>query len=186
MKTLYIDTHYLDIIIALLQDGKIIRHKEVLNKKNNSEYIFPTIVEVLNDEKIGEVIVVNGPGSFTGVRLGVTIAKTFAYTLNIDMKIIDSLKIVNISKNINKVALSDGNGYYIGEFDDNHEAVGEYYYISNKDYDDLKNKNDYCNEYSYDIEKVYAYLKDKDSINHHSAKPIYIKKIGVEIDSKSK
>lgn len=186
MKTLYIDTHYLDIIIALIEDGKIIRHKEVINKKNNSEFIFPTIIEVLNDELFDEIIVVNGPGSFTGVRLGVTIAKTFAYALNIPIKVIDSLKVINVSTNNKKIALSDGNGYYIGKFNDNHESLEDYYYLNNNDFDLLADKDEYLREFKYDILKVYNYLEDKDSINPHSAKPIYVKKIGVEIDSKSK
>lgn len=182
MKTLYIDTHYNDIIIGLLNDGKLVKKEEVLGKKNNSEFIFPTIVKVIDCEKIDEVIVVNGPGSFTGVRLGVTIAKTLAYTMNISLKLIDSLMIVHVSTGANKVALSDGNGYYIGEFDDNHNILKDYYYLSNKDFND---NSEYAVEFIYDIEKVYKYLLTQDGINPHGAKPIYVKKIGVEIDKKS-
>lgn len=185
MKTLFIDTHYLDIVIALLDNGKIVNKKEVINKKNNSEYIFPTIVEVLNDEKIDEIIVVNGPGSFTGVRLGVTIAKTMAYCMNIGLRAIDSLKVVSLSTNAQKVALSDENGYYIGCFDNNHEQLQEYSYLSEDDFNNLPDKDDYIKEYILDIEKVYDYLKNKEYINAHEAKPIYIKKIGVELDKKS-
>ena len=118
MYTLFIDTHYLDIVIILLKDGILVNKKEVINKKNNSEYIFPTIVDVIDDIKLNEIIVVNGPGSFTGVRLGVTIAKTFAYILNIPIKTITSLEVMAISSNQLKVAFSDSNGYYIGNFVD--------------------------------------------------------------------
>ena len=186
MKTLFIDTHYLDIIIALLEDGKVIKREEVINKKNNSEYIFPTIVKVLGEEKIDEVVVVNGPGSFTGVRLGVTIAKTLAYTLKISLKTIDSLKVVEISTNAKKVALGDSNGYFIGLFGDNHQAIQEYFYLSNNDFENLEDKDEYTKEYKLDIEKVINYLSSQESINPHSAKPIYVKKIGVEIDKTSK
>lgn len=181
MKTLFIDTHYTDIIIALLENGKIAIKKEVINKKNNSEYIFPTIVDVLNDEKIDEVIVVNGPGSFTGVRLGVTIAKTLAYSMKIKLKVIDSLKVVNVSTDNKKIALSDGNGYYIGVFNENNHETQEYVYVNNNDFCDEA----YFKDYILDIEKVVNYLSNKSDINPHSAKPIYIKKIGVEIDKKS-
>ena len=181
MNTLFIDTHYLDIIVALLKDGKIVNKKEVINKKNNSEYIFPTIIDVLNDEQIDEIIVINGPGSFTGVRLGVTIAKTLAYSLKKSLKTIDSLKVVSLSTNSKKVALGDGNGYYIGCYDDNYEPIKEYIYLSSDDFNNLSDKDEYITEYILDIEKVYNYLKDKDSINPHEAKPIYVKKIGVEL-----
>ena len=88
MNTLFIDTHLWDIIIVLLHDGLVVKKEEVKNKKNNSEYIFPSIVKVIDGIKLDEIIVVNGPGSFTGVRLGVTIAKTLAYTLNIPIKLL--------------------------------------------------------------------------------------------------
>ena len=39
------------------------------------------------------LLVVNGPGSFTGIRIGMTIAKIIAYSLNIPIKLIDSLLI---------------------------------------------------------------------------------------------
>ena len=181
MNTLFIDTHYLDIIITLLKDGIVVNKKEVINKKNNSEYIFPTIIDVLKDEKIDEIIVVNGPGSFTGVRLGVTIAKTFAYSLKISLKTIDSLKVVAISTSSKKVALGDGNGYYIGYFNDKYEPIKPYIYLSFEEFNSLSDKNEYIKDYILDVEKVNNYLKDKESINPHEAKPLYIKKIGVEI-----
>ena len=49
-------------------DDKLIKTINVKTKK----------VKTL-DEDVDEVIVVNGPGSFTGIRIGVTIAKIFAY-----------------------------------------------------------------------------------------------------------
>ena len=100
MYTLFIDTHLWDILIYLLKDGKIVDKELVINKKNNSEYIFPSIIKVIDGIKLDEVVVVNGPGSFTGVRLGVTIAKTLAYTLNIQIKTVTALECMAISNNI--------------------------------------------------------------------------------------
>lgn len=181
MNTLFIDTHWLDIIVILLKDGKIFNKKEVINKKNNSEYIFPTIIDVIGKEKIDEIIVVNGPGSFTGVRLGVTIAKTLAYTLNIPIKTITALKVMAISSGNKKVAIDDNNGYYLGVFDDNYNELDDYTYIK-KDDNDLIG---YDLNYNIDIEKVYDYLKHVKNVPAHGVNPIYIKKIGVEIDKKS-
>ncbi len=183
MNSLFIDTHLNDIIVILLENGKIVDKKEVINKKNNSEFMMSAIIEVIDSKKIDEIIVVNGPGSFTGVRLGVTIAKTLAYTLNIPIKTITALKVMAISNNSKKVAIDDNNGYYVGLFDDNYNEIEEYKYIAK---DDLVDLVDFELNYKVDAEKIYAYMKNVDSINPHSANPIYIKKIGVEIDKESK
>lgn len=183
MKTLFIDTHLNDIIVILLEDGKIVDKKEVINKRNNSEFMFPAIVEVIDGKKIDEIIVVNGPGSFTGVRLGVTIAKTLAYTLNIPIKTITALKVMAISTSSKKVAIDDNNGYYVGYFDNDYKETEESKYISKDIEIDLA---DFELNYKIDAEKVYAYMKTVESINPHSVNPIYIKKIGVEIDKESK
>lgn len=185
MKTLFIDTHLNDIIVILLDNGKPVDKREVINKKNNSEFMFPAIKELIEGQKLDEIIVVNGPGSFTGVRLGVTIAKTLSYTLNIPIKTISSLEVSSISNSTKKVSISDGNGYYLGEFDDNWKPTKEYIYVNNSDFINMENSGEYIDNYKIDIEKVYKFLKNVNPVNVHSVKPLYIKKIGVEIDKKS-
>ena len=88
---LFIDTHLNDVIIILSENGRIKKEKKILNEKQNSKIIMPLIKKMLGQEKPESIIVVNGPGSFTGVRLGVTIAKTLAYTLQIPIYTITSL-----------------------------------------------------------------------------------------------
>lgn len=183
MYTLFIDTHLWDIIIILLKDGKVVNKEEVINKKNNSEYIFPSIIKVIDKVKLDEIIVVNGPGSFTGVRLGVTIAKTLAYTLNIPIKSISALEVMSITSDNDKVAFSDNNGYYLANFANKDNP--EYKYITEEEFDLKKDKEEYLTKYENDIEKVYEFIKNRKLLNPHEVNPIYIKKIGVEIDKKS-
>ena len=185
MKTLFIDTHLNDIIVVLLEDGVVVDKEEVINKKNNSEILFSTIVKVIENKDINEIIVVNGPGSFTSVRLGVTIAKTLAYTLNIPIKTITSLEVSAISSDEKNIALSDGNGYYIGEFNEDYTLKKDYYYVNNRDIANIENFNKYVDNYNLNVLKVYDFLKNKECINPHDVNPIYVKKIGVEIDKKS-
>ena len=119
---LYIDTHLDDIIIILFRDKKIYKEKIISGEKQNSKLIMPTIKSVLENEKPTSIIVCNGPGSFTGVRLGVTIAKTLAYTLEIQIRTISILEIMALclEDNLDKiVAFNDKNGYYVGIFDNN-------------------------------------------------------------------
>lgn len=185
MNTLFIDTHLWDIIIILLHDGLVVKKEEVKNKKNNSEYIFSSIVKVIDGIKLDEIIVVNGPGSFTGVRLGVTIAKTLAYTLNIPIKTITALEVMAISNEKNYVAFSDNNGYYVGKFNDNKTLIDDYAYLSDDEFTKLNKDNTYSLDYEIAAEKIYEFLKTKKPVNAHQVKPIYIKKIGVELDKKS-
>lgn len=183
MNTLLIDTHFLDIIIILLKDGKVVDKGEVINKKNNSEYIMPTIIKVIDGIKLDEIIIVNGPGSFTGVRLGVTIAKSLAYLLNIPIKTITTLEVMAISNKSYKVAFSDKNGYYLGEFNSNFDKRKEYKYIDNKEF--INNYNEYDTNYNINAEEIYKFLINRESTNPHTVNPIYVKKIGVENDKKS-
>ena len=145
MYTLFIDTHLWDILIYLLKDGRVVDKELVINKKNNSEYIFPSIIKVIDGIKLSEIIVVNGPGSFTGVRLGVTIAKTLAYTLNIPIKTITALECMAISNNTYKVAFSDSNGYYIGNYDESFNLIEDYTYLKDQDFNNLNFNNDWKN-----------------------------------------
>ena len=104
MYTLFISTFSEIITIGLLKDGKEIDRLEQVSNRNHSIYTIPMIEELLDKNEIktnylNEIIVVNGPGSFTGVRIGVTIAKTFAYLLNKEVICLSSLKIRAISTN---------------------------------------------------------------------------------------
>ncbi len=181
MKTLFIDTHLNDIIVMLLEDGKLVDKQEVINKKNNSTYLFTCVKDVIDKNTINEIIVVNGPGSFTSVRLGVTIAKTLAFTMNIPIKTITSLEVSAISNQKQRVALSDGNGFYIGEFNESYNNVKDFFYVSNQEFTNMNTSDYFVDNYKIDISKVYEYLKSKKYTNAHDVNPVYIKKIGVEL-----
>lgn len=183
MNSLIIDTHLNDILVFLLNDGKVLFKEEIYGKKNNSEVMFPTIIKLIDGKRIDEIIIINGPGSFTSVRLGVTIAKTLAYTLNIPIKTISSLETFAISSNSLNVAINDGNGCYIGMFDDNFNKISDFTYVSTSDYNNMAKV--YNEEYVINPERVYEHLKFTKPINAHGVKPLYVKKIGVEIDKES-
>jgi tRNA threonylcarbamoyladenosine biosynthesis protein TsaB len=66
-------------------------------KKNHSIRVMPAIESLLGDcdlkpANLDKIVVAKGPGSYTGVRIGVTIAKTLAWTLNIPLVGISSLE----------------------------------------------------------------------------------------------
>lgn len=179
MKRLFIDTHD-DIFVALLNDDQVIKEKKVTDKKENSTFLMPSIIEVIGENNIDEIIVINGPGSFTGVRLGVTIAKTLAFTKNIPIKTLSYLELmaVNIEGNKKTVAFNDKNGYFVGYFDKNNQIIQDYEYLKNCDFENIK--TNVTIDFDLNFSKVISYMNTKDAINPHLVNPIYVKKIEVE------
>lgn len=84
--------------LAVIMEGKEIKFKEELpTGLNNSKYLAPTIQEGL--KKLGlkvadlaYIAVGIGPGSYTGIRVGVMLAKTLAFAANIPLIGISTLK----------------------------------------------------------------------------------------------
>ena len=187
MYTLFISTFDKIITIGLLKNGKVISELTKESSKNHSIHTMPMIDEILKINNLlpsylNEIIVVNGPGSFTGVRIGVTIAKTLAYTLNIPIKTITSLKAYAVSndKETNKlVTIEDLKGKYIGYFDKNNNLLSDYTYLNNDEYEDyIKGKEHYLiNKNVFNLNKIYSVLKNEESTNPHIVNPIYIKGI---------
>lgn len=186
MKTLYIDTHMFDIHMLLFNDTELIKEEHVYGEKYNSTFLIPTLEKVLENNTFDQIIVINGPGSFTGVRLGITIAKTLAYTMNKEIKVISYFDAMDYSLDDDSYtfAISDGNGYYVASYECG-KIVDKPVYLNNKDYleysDDKKIETDVVIDYKKILNKV----KDITPVNPHSVKPIYIKLIGVEYDKKN-
>ena len=185
MMELYIDTHYTDLVIALLKNNKLI-DKRVINSNKHSINTVTLLNEILKSNNIGIddinlIIVINGPGSFTGVRIGVVIAKTIGYTKNISVKAISYLQALAL--NYNKeviVGIRDRNGVFGGKFNKEHELIEDYFYLTNKEVESYKEEIIYSD--LVDIEKVAMFLKNKDNINPHLLKPLYVKRIEVDHD----
>jgi tRNA threonylcarbamoyladenosine biosynthesis protein TsaB len=81
---LYIDTTSSDKLIVALGDRKI----EAEARKEKSQMLLPLIDKLLADSDkeltdISEIEVEIGPGSFTGIRVGVSIAQTLGWALKI-------------------------------------------------------------------------------------------------------
>ncbi|WP_066301106.1 tRNA (adenosine(37)-N6)-threonylcarbamoyltransferase complex dimerization subunit type 1 TsaB [Bacillus sp. FJAT-29937] len=98
MKVLSIDTSNYTLGVALL-DGDQVKGEYMTNlKKNHSVRVMPAIEALMRDcdikpADLSKIVVAKGPGSYTGVRIGVTIAKTLAWTLNIPLVGISSLEV---------------------------------------------------------------------------------------------
>ncbi|KZE65646.1 tRNA threonylcarbamoyladenosine biosynthesis protein TsaB [Fictibacillus phosphorivorans] len=99
MKVLAIDTSNLVMGISVLDEGKVLGEYITNLKKNHSIRVMPAIEEVLKETgvkpaELDRIVVAKGPGSYTGVRIGVTIAKTLAWTLKKDLVGVSSLEVL--------------------------------------------------------------------------------------------
>lgn len=97
MITLTIDTSNDILGIAILKDGVLVGQKVTQVNQDHSSRLMPAIVELLSTLNIkqtdlNQIIVAKGPGSFTGIRIGVTIAKSLAWALDIPVIGVSSLK----------------------------------------------------------------------------------------------
>lgn len=189
MFTLYIDTHFINLEMALLKDGKLIDKKKQESNKH-SMYTINMLKEMLEDNKLNitdltEIIVINGPGSFTGVRIGVVIAKIIGFTKNIKIKAISYLQALSLNYEEDiTLGIEDKNGIFVGVFNSKHELLEDYFYLTKKEQIEITSKI-VIPEDNVDIVKIYQYLKDKESINPQVLKPIYVKKIEVQNDKRS-
>lgn len=185
MYTLYIDTHFVNLVLAVFNDDKILLEKK-MDSNLISENTIPLLKELLDEcnlkiNDLTEVIVISGPGSFTGVRIGIVIAKIIAYSLNIKVKAISYLEAMALNYNQDVVVgIKDRNGAFIGEFNKNHNLIKDYYYLKNDEL--IKSKLNINFEENVDLVKVKQYLKNKDSILPHSLVPLYVKRLEVEHD----
>ncbi len=88
MKILGIDTSLSVATIAILEDEKILGQMSLNVKNKHSETLMP-IIKILMDtlkikpKEIEKVVCGVGPGSFTGLRIGIATAKAFCYSNNI-------------------------------------------------------------------------------------------------------
>ncbi|BCB02110.1 tRNA (adenosine(37)-N6)-threonylcarbamoyltransferase complex dimerization subunit type 1 TsaB [Bacillus sp. KH172YL63] len=96
MTILSIDTSNYPLGVALVGEDKVIGEYITYMKKNHSVRAMPAIEQLLKDceikaTELTKIVVANGPGSYTGVRIGVTLAKTLAWSLNIPLIPVSSL-----------------------------------------------------------------------------------------------
>ncbi|MCT2536694.1 tRNA (adenosine(37)-N6)-threonylcarbamoyltransferase complex dimerization subunit type 1 TsaB [Aquibacillus koreensis] len=99
MNILAIDTSNETMGVAVIKDGQVSGEYITNVKKNHSVRLLPAIDQVMRDtdvapNELDQVVVAKGPGSYTGVRIGLSTAKTLAWTLNIPVIAISSLELV--------------------------------------------------------------------------------------------
>ena len=136
MKILAVDTSSSICSVALLEDNNLIDVLNLDDGKTHSENLMPLIDEILKKNKV-DIKDINllaccvGPGSFTGIRIGVASIKPIAEVLNIKVASVTSLEALARNIEIDQktiVSLIDAknNQVYCGIFSSDYEKKDEY------------------------------------------------------------
>lgn len=96
MKVLAFDTSGKALSLAILEDKQLLAETTINIKKNHSITLMPAIDFLmtcldLTPKDLDRIVVAEGPGSYTGLRIAVATAKTLAHTLNIELVGMSSL-----------------------------------------------------------------------------------------------
>lgn len=199
MTTLFIDTSLSKVCIAIVKDSNLlIKHEKTFNN-NMSKYLMLEVSAVFSDAKlkpndIDNIVVGVGPGSFTGVRMGITFVKTFAYALNKPVYPVSALRCMASSADNAYVAtLIDARRehVYASIYDNELNEIIEEQYVSLSaikeqiaKYQDIgivaDFEGDKYQEVSYDPLKIVAYALKGEPINPHALTPNYLKETQAE------
>lgn len=87
MKILSIDSSSVTASVAITENGMILSEKFINNGLTHSQTLMPMVEEAIKEsgisvKEIDLFAITNGPGSFTGVRIGISCAKGMADALN--------------------------------------------------------------------------------------------------------
>ncbi len=206
MINLVIDTCNSNLVIALIKNKKIL---SIFNEQLNmdlSTKIFPVMQDVFAKAKISpndvdSILVANGPGSFTGIRIGVTIAKTYALVLNKKITTFSSLELMATTKTNKKyiVPIIDARREYVyaGIYDEKLNKImndcyinindlleqlknKSYIFVSYDDFDKLETINPELN-----ILKIINLHENDKGLNPHEVNPTYLKLTEAEMKYKN-
>ena len=196
MTCLFFDTSSNTLVLSIVKDNTIIDTLTLESAREHSVYAVEKLKEIieknsLTPNDIDKIFVVNGPGSFTGIRIGITIAKTYAYTLNKKIVPISSLKmkILGYSNYDNYVSIMKDKRdmSFIGIYDKNYTTIFEGLLSEEEIEEKISNltgnikivryESDDSDRKDLDILSIVSYYDKEPTINPHNVNPNYLKEV---------
>ncbi|MEG1987059.1 MAG: tRNA (adenosine(37)-N6)-threonylcarbamoyltransferase complex dimerization subunit type 1 TsaB [Bacilli bacterium] len=200
MRIFYLDTSSSYLFASVALDDKVLGEVQIKLDKGLSSFTLPEIDKLFSNcnikpNDIDKIIVVNGPGSFTGVRIGVTIAKIYAWSLKKEITTIsslDAMSSINIPSYDYIIPMIDARRGYVysaiystkgeqilkGQYQkkDTLEVTisnlpGKSIVVTNDNIDTTLNKM----AYQPDFLEIIKRYRNKPSINPHAVEPEYLK-----------
>ena len=207
MISILIDTSLSYIRLGLYENEKLIDHVDEFCDKDLSKLFIKRVRELLLNNNISinnidKIFAVTGPGSFTGIRIGLTFAKILGMSVKKDRIPISELEILASTKTETKyiVPIIDARrGYvYTGLYDNDIKNIIEDKYLNMEDFLEKLNEKDVTfvsfDEFdnikitkpNIDYETIIEKFKNRETINYHSLNPNYLKNTEAEENLKKK
>ena len=201
MITLFIDTADKSLTVGVYEDLELLKVNSYSNDVTLSSRLVPIIKNTIDESNISKndidkIIVINGPGSFTGTRMGVVVAKTYAWALNKKIVPVSKLELMATTNANTKYILSvidaKHDHVYAGLYDNNLNAVIEDKHITIEElkkildsYKDITIVSDDLFDFNVEktninLNKVISKYKNIDGLNPHKINPNYLKRTEAE------
>ncbi len=117
MITLCMDTSHVFLTLVLIKEDEILGSVQTKCWKRQSEEIFPCLIDLmdkngLQPEDIDQMVITEGPGSYTGVRIAMTIAKVFCVMKEVPLYTIGTLQLFATESHCRVILDARGNRVY--------------------------------------------------------------------------
>ena len=133
MYTLGLDTSHKFLVIALLDENGVVDGIQTDCRKQQSEYLLPETDRLLKKhglkaEDIAQVVVTVGPGSYTGVRIAMTMAKVMGSLMNRKVYTLSTLQLYAGLKDCYSIIDARASRCYIGRYENGKPLMADTIY----------------------------------------------------------
>lgn len=130
MKAIVMDTSNAYLVIGLYENDQCIDRFQEEGNRRQSEYALTHLDEMLKKHawdilRVDEMVITIGPGSYTGQRVALTIAKTLAAISKIKIKVVSSLH--GYAGNQKAISVIDARSkkIFVGVYDNNRRVIDD-------------------------------------------------------------
>ena len=157
MFSILLDSSNTSLTVGLAKDDILLESISYEAWQTQSEHMIPELDKLLDKyeverNQISDVVVAIGPGSYTGVRIAITIAKTIAAVLPVKVYAISSLRCQKDGKNPSICVINARSGRsYFGVYEDDKVLVEDMILTNDKVQEYINEHPDYvvCGNTTY-------------------------------------